>query len=55
MNSFSSWKLLELMIWKLLEFMTGLDFVWTALNLDKKVKIADLTLMRLTPFPAIAN
>jgi len=33
----------------------GLDFVSTALNLDKKVKIADLVLMRLTPFPAIAN
>ena len=29
----------------------GLDFVWTALNLDKKVKIADLALMGLTPFP----
>jgi len=29
----------------------GLDFVWTALKLDKKVKIADLALMRLTPFP----
>ena len=29
----------------------GLNFVWTALNLDKKVKIADLALMRLTPFP----
>ena len=26
----------------------GLDFVWTALNLDKKVEIADLALMRLT-------
>ena len=38
------------MIWKLLEFMTGLDFIWTALNLDE-VKIADLALMRLTPFP----
>jgi len=29
----------------------GLDFVCTALNLDKKVKNADLALMRLTPFP----
>jgi len=29
----------------------GFDFVWTALNLDKKVKIADLALIRLTPFP----
>jgi len=29
----------------------GLDAVWTALNLDKKVKTADLALMRLTPFP----
>jgi len=29
----------------------GLDFVWTALNLDKKVMIADLALIRLTPFP----
>jgi len=29
----------------------GLDFLSTALNLDKKVKIADLALMRLTPFP----
>jgi len=29
----------------------GLDFVSTASNLDKKVKIADLILIRLTPFP----
>ena len=29
----------------------GLDFLCTALNLDKKVKIADLALMKLTPFP----
>jgi len=29
----------------------GLDFVCTASNLDKKVKIADLALMRLKPFP----
>jgi len=37
------------MIWKLLRVHE--DFVWTALKLDKKVKIADLALMRLTPFP----
>jgi len=29
----------------------GLDFVWTTFNLDKKVKIADLALTRLTPLP----
>ena len=29
----------------------GLDFVWTALSLDKKLEIADLALMRLTWFP----
>ena len=39
------------LIWKLLRVHEGLDFVSTALNLDKKVKIADLALMKLTPFP----
>jgi len=29
----------------------GLEFVWTALNLDKKVKTVGLALMSLTPFP----
>jgi len=29
----------------------GLNFIRTALNLDKKVKIADLAFMRLIPFP----
>ena len=29
----------------------GLDFAWTALNLGKKAKIADLALMKWTPSP----
>jgi len=38
------------MIWKLLEFMKG-SISFEQHNFDKKVKTADLALMRLTPFP----
>jgi len=37
------------MIWKLLESMKGSILFEQHLNLDKKVKIADLAFMRLTP------
>ena len=39
------------MISKLFRVHEGLNFLWTALNLDKKVKIANVALMRLKSFP----
>ena len=44
MNSFSSWKLLRVDDLETVRIHDRLDFVWTALNLDKKVEIADLAL-----------
>ena len=49
------WKLLTIHDLETVRINDGLDFIWTALNLDKKVKIADLALMRLTSFPCICK